>query len=69
MDNFINRETDKIRRKIDKHYICSICGRLNTSDFTLMKDDKPECLYACLPIINSLIGQLLNIIDRRLHNE
>jgi len=61
----IIRENEKLRRKTDTYYICSLCGRENASINTLMKDNKPECLYACYPKINSILGNLLNLLDRR----
>jgi len=65
VDNPIVREDEKLRRKTDIDYICLICGRKNSSHNTLMKDNQPECLYACLPLVNSLIGSLLKLNERR----
>jgi DNA-directed RNA polymerase subunit RPC12/RpoP len=61
----IIREEEQLRRKVDVCYTCSRCGRKNSSYNTLMKDDKPQCLYACLPLINTLVGSLLSLYDRR----
>ncbi len=65
MSEPILREEEQLRRKTDIYYTCLICGRENKSYNTLLKDNKPECIYACFPKINSIIGCLLNLMDRR----
>ena len=65
MNDPIVREDEQLRRKTDIYYTCLICGRKNSSHNTLMKDNQPECLYACLPLVNSLIGSLLKLNERR----
>lgn len=44
---------------------CSICGRENSKEDILLVDNKPECIWACYPIINAVKGWLLNLKDRR----
>ncbi|MBU0581413.1 MAG: hypothetical protein KKA19_09585 [Candidatus Margulisbacteria bacterium] len=49
--------TFRRKRKKDRplhYYKCSLCGRINVSFDTLMKDNKPECLWNCLPDNNGL---------------
>lgn len=62
------RVRDRNKRKTDrplKYYKCILCKRRNTSFETLMSNGKPQCLYACLPIANSVKGYILGETEQR----
>jgi hypothetical protein len=65
MEEINVRKEDQLRREKDKNFTCELCGRIILPQDTLMKDEKPQCLWECLPYINNHQGWLLKVLDRR----
>jgi hypothetical protein len=62
----IRRLEDFDKRKTDKptiYYKCFVCGRVNSSFNTLMKDTSPECLWECLPLENNCKTYISEILE------